>query len=370
MPNEVVAFTVPEIRQIGEAIARSGLFGIKTPDQAVALCLIAQAEGRHPALAARDYHIISGSPSKKAEAMQRDFLSAGGRIEWHALDDNIADATFSHPSGGSARITWDKERVKRAGLGSNAMHAKYPRQMLRSRVVSEGVRTVWPMATSGMYVPEEVAEFAPQAREAIDVTPKQELDAFADGTTVDRETGEVTEAPVIELARSAAAKGREEFRHFLKTLTDEEFAIVKPLVGTREEPGELTKQATLVDEDRDPFGLPPVDGAAQNSPAGADGQSRHNHTDDERAIVGTQIDGTSKANHMPAGETDDLRIPLPDDADMPYVARTLLALVAEGHDSDRIRLANAAAINRLRDQAPKLHDDVQAALDQRQGTLV
>jgi hypothetical protein len=30
--------------------------------------------------------------------------------------------------------------------------------MLRSRVVSEGVRAVWPGATSGMYVPEEMAD--------------------------------------------------------------------------------------------------------------------------------------------------------------------------------------------------------------------
>jgi hypothetical protein len=30
--------------------------------------------------------------------------------------------------------------------------------MLRSRVVSEGVRTLWPLATSGMYVPEEQAD--------------------------------------------------------------------------------------------------------------------------------------------------------------------------------------------------------------------
>jgi hypothetical protein len=39
------------------------------------------------------------------------------------------------------------------------MWKKYPRQMLRSRVVSEGVRTVYPLATSGLYVEEEVCDF-------------------------------------------------------------------------------------------------------------------------------------------------------------------------------------------------------------------
>lgn len=163
-----------DVTQMAGAIARSGLFGIKTPDQALALMLIAQAEGRHPAEAARDYDVIQGRPAKKAEAMLRDFLTAGGKVEWHKLDDTVADATFSHAQGGSVRITWDMARAKQAGLGGKDMWAKYPRQMLRSRVVSEGVRTVWPMATSGMYVPEEVREMAPKemgTAERVDTPP-------------------------------------------------------------------------------------------------------------------------------------------------------------------------------------------------------
>jgi hypothetical protein len=169
MSKEIALFTVSDIRAMGEAIARSGLFGMKTPEQAIALCLVAQAEGRHPALAARDYDVINGRPAKTAEAMLRDFIEAGGKVEWHELSDTNADATFSHSSGGTVRITWDLDRAKMAGLTGKDMYKKYPRQMLRSRVVSEGVRTVCPAATSGMYVPEEVAAFEP--RQATDVTP-------------------------------------------------------------------------------------------------------------------------------------------------------------------------------------------------------
>lgn len=163
-------FGVPDMERMAKAFAGSKLFGVTNPEQALALCLIAQAEGRHPASAAQDYHIIQGKPSKKADAMLRDFLAGGGKVEWHALTDEIADATFSHPAGGSVRITWDMERARQAQLNT-PMWKKFPRQMLRSRVVSEGVRTVFPMATSGMYVPEEVQEFdAP--REVKDVTPE------------------------------------------------------------------------------------------------------------------------------------------------------------------------------------------------------
>lgn len=145
--------------RMAKAITASGLFGIKTEAQAVALMLIAEAEGRHPALAARDYDIIQGRPAKKAEAMLRDFLGAGGKVEWHELSDTKADATFSHVQGGSVRIVWDLERVKKAQISNEQMYRKYPRQMLRSRTVSEGVRTIWPAATSGMYEPDEVRGF-------------------------------------------------------------------------------------------------------------------------------------------------------------------------------------------------------------------
>src|ERR1700675_575525 len=106
-----------EIQAMAQVVASSGLFGAKTPDQALALMLIAQAEGRHPALAARDYDIIQGKPAKKTEAMLRDFLEQDGKVEWHKLDDTIADATFSHPVGGTVRIVWDMKRASVAGLG-------------------------------------------------------------------------------------------------------------------------------------------------------------------------------------------------------------------------------------------------------------
>jgi len=147
-----------DLERLAASIAQSGLFGIKTKDQAIALMMIAHAEGRHPALAARDYDIIQGRPAKKSEAMMRDFIEAGGKVEWHTLTDDMADATFTHPQTGSVRIDWNMERARTAGMAGKDNWKKFPRSMLRSRVVSEGVRTIWPLATSGMYVPEEVSD--------------------------------------------------------------------------------------------------------------------------------------------------------------------------------------------------------------------
>ena len=165
MANDLIS--VSDIERMAEAIAKSGLFGMKTTEQAMALMLIAQAEGRHPATVARDYDIIQGRPAKKTEAMLRDFIEASGKVEWHVLTDSKADATFSHPQGGTVRIEWDMKRAATAGLNGKDNWKKYPRQMLRNRVVSEGVRSVCPAATSGMYEPGEVQDMPPATEKII-----------------------------------------------------------------------------------------------------------------------------------------------------------------------------------------------------------
>ena len=156
------------------SLVKSRMFGIDSVDQAMALMSIAQAEGKHPAIIARDFHIIKGRPAKKAEAMMRDLIQSGGSVKWNTLDDTLADATFSHPQGGTVRITWDIKRATTAGLTGNDTWRKYPRAMLRSRVVSEGVRTVCPLATSGVYTPEEVQDMVNEtpASGPINVTPE------------------------------------------------------------------------------------------------------------------------------------------------------------------------------------------------------
>jgi len=174
-----VSVTFAQMERMAAAIAKSGLFGLKSADQALALMVVAQAEGRHPALVARDFDIIQSRPAKKSEAMLRDFHAAGGKVEWHELTDVKAEATFSHPQGGSVRLSWDMERAARAGLTQKdgSMYKKYARPMLRSRLVSEGCRTVWPSATSGMYTPEEGRDIA----EERDITPTARVEAAVEG---------------------------------------------------------------------------------------------------------------------------------------------------------------------------------------------
>lgn len=162
---------VSEVQTMALAVAKSGLFGMKTPEQALALMLVAQSEGLHPARAAMEYHVIQGRPALKADAMLARFQAAGGKVEWKAYTDEKVVGVFSHPNGGSIEVDWSIDRAKQAGVyGKNPTWKSYPRAMLRARCISEGIRSIYPGVSVGVYTPEEVADFA----EEKDVTPAPE----------------------------------------------------------------------------------------------------------------------------------------------------------------------------------------------------
>lgn len=173
MSNALALVPMDAMERMAQAVASSKLFGITNADQALALMLVAQAEGLHPATAARDYHIIQGRPALKADAMLARYLASGGKVEWHDHTDTKVEATFTHPAGGSLRIGWDMDRAKKAGLGGKDMWSKYPRQMLRARVISEGIRATNPAVATGIYTPEEVQDMEPPRKEKV-INPKAE----------------------------------------------------------------------------------------------------------------------------------------------------------------------------------------------------
>ena len=92
-------------------------------------------------------------------------MRSGGKIEWTEYSDKRCAAKFSHPiySPTPILVDWDIPRADKAGLvaKNGGMYHKYPRQMLSSRVISEGVRRVNPDSTGGLYTPEEVLDSEP-----------------------------------------------------------------------------------------------------------------------------------------------------------------------------------------------------------------
>jgi hypothetical protein len=178
MQNQIVVHnqSVQDITAMAQAITKSGLFGIKTPDQAVALMLVAQSEGRHPASVASEFDIIQGRPALKSQAALARFQAAGGKIQWVERTDSKASAKFSHAQGGELLVEWTIEQARDAGLTSKQTWKQYARAMLSARVVAEGVRACYPACLNGVYLAEEVQDFdakPPKAQVTI-IESKQE----------------------------------------------------------------------------------------------------------------------------------------------------------------------------------------------------
>ena len=60
MTSAVVPFE--QQMTLAKAFAASGLFGLKSPEQALALMALCEAEGMHPAKAVQRYDIVQGRP--------------------------------------------------------------------------------------------------------------------------------------------------------------------------------------------------------------------------------------------------------------------------------------------------------------------
>ena len=196
-----------EMSKMAAVAASSRMFGFKTQDEALAIMLLCQGEGLHPAVALRDYHVISGRPSMKSDAMLARFQKAGGSVKWSRYDDAGVSGVFSHPAGGSVEITWTIEQAKAANLSGKDVWKAYPRAMLRARCISEGIRTVFPACIVGTYTPEEIDAMPvePRAVENLAVAPAT---ALARGASL----AEADEAPLLLIgpdAKEYAFKGLE-----------------------------------------------------------------------------------------------------------------------------------------------------------------
>lgn len=208
----VQAMPFQQVERMAVAAASSNLFGVKTKEQALSIMLLAQAEGIHPMTAVRDYHIIEGKPSLKADTMLARFHAAGGTVKWNSLTDKKVEATFTHPAGGTVTIDWTIERAQQANLANKAVWKSYPRAMLRSRVVSEGIRTVCPSVIAGIYTPDEIVHGDPQ----MPVSVEQAVQAAATPgllqAIVDEWLQQIGESETVDALRAVYKGAMEEAR--------------------------------------------------------------------------------------------------------------------------------------------------------------
>lgn len=155
MSNNLPAIPMSDLQVMAKAFASSGLFGVKNEAQALALCLVAQSEGIHPARAVQEFHIVEGRPCLSSNAALSRFMNAGGKIRWDVMTDEKVEGTAMF-NGESLSLSWDFARAKAAGLANRPNYSKFPRQMLKARCAAELIRAIAPGTLSNFYVKEEI----------------------------------------------------------------------------------------------------------------------------------------------------------------------------------------------------------------------
>jgi hypothetical protein len=199
-----------EMEKMAKVIADAGFFGTKNTNEVLALMLVAQAEGLHPATIAQEYDIISGRPARKTHSVLARFQQAGGKVEWKTLTDTVVIGSFSHASGGTVDIEWTIAQASKIDvwnakkntwekLTERLQWQNYPRAMLRARCIGEGIRAVYPLALGGMLITEEAKDLADTP---IDVTPTHVQEEVTVPGPV-KKTPPVSDSPTTQPADAA-----------------------------------------------------------------------------------------------------------------------------------------------------------------------
>jgi hypothetical protein len=151
---------VQDMAVMADSIVKSGFYGFKTKEQVMAVMLVAQAENKHPASVVQEYDIIQGKPALKSQAILARFQLSGGSVQWDVVTPKAVKGTFKHPQGGTLTVEWTIEMAKQAGIYRDGSGwSKYPEDMLRARVISRAVRSIYPACILGHYATEEVMDF-------------------------------------------------------------------------------------------------------------------------------------------------------------------------------------------------------------------
>lgn len=194
-PRKEIQISMDDMSVMAQAVAKSGMFGVRDESQALSLMLLCQAEGLHPVMALRRYHIIEGKPSMRADALQGEFEQTGA-ILWHERSEAECSATFFREKSRADPAGRIRARQRYAALKAgesvaalaeigemtiirtikDAIEKKVamswkdqqwqmkhnwkqsPRQMLHARCLSEGVRAIAPGLIAGIYTEDEALD--------------------------------------------------------------------------------------------------------------------------------------------------------------------------------------------------------------------
>ena len=151
--------TFADLVTMGDQLARTGFLPehIKNGPQFAAIVMTGKEMGMPPMRAIRSFYLVKGKVMEDAASQLARFKNNGGRATFDHLDDTKAILTLTHPNGDKHTETWTLEDAKKAGLLSG-MVGKFPKAMLRSRVITAGLKSLGWEGAVGTYDPSELVD--------------------------------------------------------------------------------------------------------------------------------------------------------------------------------------------------------------------
>ncbi|MBV9849847.1 MAG: hypothetical protein JO250_09265 [Armatimonadetes bacterium] len=141
------------------AFARSGMFAVKSPDQALVILMRGMELGLPPATAMSGIHVIQGRAVLSADLMAAVCKASPLCLFFRLVETTDQRAVYETQRIGDPSptpMTFTMEDAKRAGLAGRDTWKQYPAQMLRARCIAGLARAVFPDLLLGLYTPEEM----------------------------------------------------------------------------------------------------------------------------------------------------------------------------------------------------------------------
>lgn len=183
---ERIADPLAAVREMGEAIAKSRLFGCESLEQGKVFAWECLARRCPPLSLTETYHVIDGRLSMRADAMLARFREVAGH---HEIVERSPDraAIRLYQEGvlrGEFSFTWQEAQAEglengKSGIKTNWSTPRRRMQMLWARVCSDAVRAVAPEVCAGKYTPEDFGRVADDDHEPADVTSPLVVDGQA-----------------------------------------------------------------------------------------------------------------------------------------------------------------------------------------------
>ena len=145
------------VQTMWQKFAKSGMGGCTKVEQGEIIMMECMARKMSPLEFVKDYHLVNGKVTMRADAMAAKFNQSGGHIKWHKFDTKIAEATFTDRRGHETTISYTIEEAAKAGVANRpGAWKQHTAAMLRARLISKAIRMVAPECITGVYTEDEL----------------------------------------------------------------------------------------------------------------------------------------------------------------------------------------------------------------------